>query len=241
VYPAFENALTSLLSRMRVAPGDAHAWSDATVKLGPGWSGTGDAASTTRDAALDIRLQRGDVARTLGFVAPSTRRTGALYRFTIDGRAAGRLDTRGLFPNKLSPHRGTPTPFIKRLRLPPGARVLHVDVTAVRGRAEFYGWHLEASDPPLIVVLHQPRTPSYVAYHGSFHRPDDGDVKDLNAATDEAIAAFADGQVVSADADAKLHKDKVFFLHDRLHPNAIGHRLLAGAAIDAFESAVRRP
>jgi hypothetical protein len=240
VYPAFENGLSSLLSRMRVAPGDAHPWSDATVKLGPGWNGAGSVASTTSNATLDIALARRDGGRTLGFVAPASQGTGALYRFTIDGQAAGSLDTRGLFPSTPKSPAGGPTPFIKRLRLPAGARTLHVAVSGVRGRAQFYGWHREAAHPPLIVVVHQPRLPGYIAYNGAFHQPDDDDITALNAATDRAIAGFTDRRVVHADADAEMHKDTVFFLDDRLHPDDLGHRWLAKVAIDAFDAAARR-
>ncbi len=239
VFPALQNGLTSLLSRMRVAPGDAHPSSDATVKLGPEWASSGGVASTTTDAALDIRLGRRDGGRTLGFVAPAGQRTGGLYRFTIDGKAAGSLDTRGLYPDKPAPPAGGPTPFIKRLELPSGARTLHVDVTGVQGSAGFYGWHREAAAAPLIVVLHQPRPAGYMGYDGAFHEPDDGDIKALNATTDKAIGAFTDGRVVAADAEAELHHDTVFFLDDRLHPNDIGHKWLAKVAIDAFDAAAR--
>lgn len=99
---------------------------------------------------------------------------------------------------------------------------------------------MEARNPPLIVVLHQPRPAGYLAYEGAHHRPDVGDIKALNRAIDGATATFDDGRVTTADADDELHGGTVFFLKDGLHPNEIGHEWLAKGSIDAFEAAARR-
>lgn len=240
VLPAVRNGLESLLSRIRVKPGDAHGYADATVELGSGWSANGTATSTAADAELDLDVSKTKHGGTLGFVAPTSQGTGAVYRFTVDGQAAGRLDTRGLLPRKPKLQSGPGTPFIQRVRIPAGAKTLHVDVTSVQGSAGFYGWHMEATHPPLIVVLHQPRPAGYLAYDGAFHEPDDGDLRALNATTDEAIAAFTDGRVVAADADAELHGDTVFFQDDRLHPTELGHQWLARVTIDAIDAAAKK-
>jgi len=240
VLPAFKNGLTALLSRIRVTPRDAHEFNDATVRLGSGWTTSGEAAYTTADAELDIDVSRHARGGTIGFIAPAAQGTGAVYGFKVDGKAAGRLDTRGLFPKAPKQPRGAPTPFIKRLRIPGGTRTVHVDVTNVQRRAAFYGWHMEATRAPLIVVLHQPRPAGYLAYDGAFHQPDDEDVNALNRATDAVIAMFIDDRVTAADADDKLRGDNVFFLEDRLHPNDIGHEWLAKSSIDAFEATARR-
>lgn len=237
--PAFENGLTSLLSRIRVAPGDAYAPDHATVRLGSAWRIAGNVASATTDATLDIDVSRQVGGGTLGFVAPASHGTGALYRFEVDGRAAGRLDTRGLVPKAPKQRSESGMPFVKRIRIPKKARSLHVDVTNVQRRAAFYGWHMEAAKPPLIVVLHQPRLAGYLAYDAALHPPDDGDVRALNRSTDAAIAMFGGDRVTAADAD-ELRGDDVFFLEDRLHPNRLGHEWLAKVSIDAFEAAARR-
>ncbi len=234
----FANGLESLLSRMRAGPGDAHRYRDRTVELGEGGAGWTEAGlltevRTEHDLEIDVSAHRR--GGTLGFVAPAGQGTGGVYRFRVDGRSAGTLDTRGLFPDAPRKPEGY-TPFVARVRIPPGAKALHVRITDVAGRAGFYGWHMEARTPPLIVVLRQPRLPDYGSYGGSFHTPTDADVAALNATIDRVAARFEDGLVVTADAE-EIAADPALFQDDRLHPNAAGHRELARAAVEAFRAA----
>ncbi len=238
-FAGFENGLESLLSRMRVAPGDAQPYTDSSVSLGTGWKPDGDVASIAGDGELDIDVSAYRNGGTLGFVAPAGQGTGGEYAFSVDRKPAGRLTTKGLFPSR-PPRPDVTTPYIARVKIPRGARRLHVDVSGVARRAEFYGWHMEAAAPPVIVALRQPRVPSYSAYRTSFHEPDSADVGSLNRAIDRVVARFGDGRVVTADADQLLDADPGYFQADKVHPTRAGHQLLATAAIQAYRDAVRR-
>ncbi|MEA2191315.1 MAG: hypothetical protein QOI73_1436 [Solirubrobacteraceae bacterium] len=238
--PAVQNGLTSLISRIRVAPGDAHGFADRSVRLHGSWQTRGAVTTTTAAAAIEINVPRRTRGRVLAFVAPASRRTGALYRFTVDGHRAGRLDTRGLSPAKPANAGDAGTPLIKRLRLPARARTVRVEVTNVNRRAEFLGWHAEAKRAPLVAVVHQPPLPDYGAFDRSEHRVGDSDVAALNGAIDAAASAFSDDRVVVADAEDPLGGDDAFYLDDRLHPNAVGHEWLARRTIEALERAAAR-
>jgi lysophospholipase L1-like esterase len=236
--PAVRNGLISLISRIRAAPGDIHGFADPSVRLTGSWQPGQAVTTTTGDASIDIALPAGARGRTIGFVAPASQGNGALYRFAVDGRDAGDLDTRKLSPAVPANPDGA-TPMIERLQIGQRARALRVQVSGVVGHAGFLGWHVEAAPAPLIAVLHQPRLPGYGAYPHPERIGDDG-VAALNHTIDAAVAAFTDGRVVVADAEDPLGGDGTFFQGDRLHPTAVGHEWLARRTIEALEAAAAR-
>jgi len=236
--PAVQNGLISLISRIRAAPGDTYGFADRSVRLSGSWQPRDGVTTTSADASIEIALPPGARGRTIGFVAPASKGNGALYRFAVDGREAGRLDTRNLSP-AMAANPGGGTPLIKRVQIPEQAQALRVLVSGVVGQAGFMGWHAEAAPAPLIAVARQPRLAAYSAYANPERVGDDG-VAALNRAVDAAVAAFTDGRVVVADAEDPVGGEDAFFVADKLHLNATGHQWLARRTIEALEAAASR-
>jgi hypothetical protein len=121
------------------------------------------------------------------------------------------------------------TPVAYRVTVPAGGgHVVVCRLASVVRAANLVGWSVESSRPPLVVLVEQPRLPSYVAYRiaGTPFVPDDAGVLALNRVTRAVAAEFGD-YVVTVDGDRAIGRERRYFQGDGLHPNAAGDARIA--------------
>ncbi len=234
----FTHALRAVISRHRAA--SVFEESDASVSYDGDWtfraagehadcSGTGAMASDTAGASFTIAIPDeftgGTV--TLGFVADPGG--GALHAVEVDGREAGRLDTRGI-----TAHERRCGAVLRLEALPPGTHEIRCTIADAAGVTAFDYWQVEQSPHPLVLVPLAYVAADWSPYAGWAHPPADGDVAALNAAIRGVAAEFGPG-VVCVETQDIVHGA-------RLHPNGFypsdeGHEAIARALYDAVGEA----
>jgi len=141
--------------------------------------------------------------------------------------------------------------IVQRLTgLPAGAHTIVMTLSALDSGADafFQGWLIAATEPPLTVLVNQPAAPCLpLTISGAAHSPVTGsDVTSLNAAIAALGAEFTDGNVVVADiatafanagGNVAYTSPGSLYYSDNLHPNALGHGLIAATVRDAIRSA----
>lgn len=163
---------------------------------------------------------------------------GAAMTFTLNGNAAGSLDTRNANAVDYGEsHSGGTnaqvTPAVKRFTgLAPGTNTIVVTVGSVIDYCYFDCWWIEAQDPPIVTVCGGWRTgddrPLFEFYDlaGFPYVPDLAALEDLN----DRMRAVCDGfdeDVIFVPVDDVLDADPDHFTGDAIHPNDRGHALVA--------------
>ncbi len=229
----YRAALRLLVSRLRTAADDIHSYQDPSVKFTGHWVDAPGEKVTIAPGAFTWRSPASSRDGDVAFIVMARQGFGARYRFTVDGRGAGTFDTRGLAPGAPSPDVSTPVAY--RVAVPAGPHVVRCRIDDVQRGANLVGWERESPRTGLVVLVEQPRLPSYAAYqllHAPF-TPSDHSVLALNR-TIAAVAAEFDDHVITVDTDRVIGGQPRYFQADGLHPTAAGDRLIAAA----IESAV---
>jgi hypothetical protein len=232
----FEGALRLLVSRLRTATDDVHDFHDRAFSYTGRWTPAVGENVASAGAAFSWRSPSDFRGGHVAFMVMIRRGVGARYSFRVDGADAGTLDTRFLSPP--SPSAQVNTPVAYRVAVPAGGgHVVTCRLEDVEGAANVVGWSLESARPPLVVLIEQPRLPTYAAYriaHTPF-QPDDAGVRALNRAI-ETVAREFDAYVVTVDLDRAFGKQQRYFLPDGLHPNAAGDARIASLIEQAVDS-----
>lgn len=242
----FDAAMRAVLSAMRANPGyfltpsnsaftysPAH-WNGPYAPLGPGVF-----YSTTNGCSVKWTSTPGWPGSWVGFhFYNGAQGWGAVHTCTLNGAAAGALDTRDSTPIGAGVR-------AHRVYVPPGAgHEVVFTVSDIITATYFWGATYERVSPPLIMLLKQPRLPDYSAYAGFHAVPTDADVLAANLRLD-AIADEFGPFVQTVDLDAAFGKDPGAFNPDKLHPNhPLGTDLIVAAtwaALDASGVAHDRP
>jgi lysophospholipase L1-like esterase len=224
----YRAALRLLASRLRTDPAGIHSFHDPALSYsGPWTDSTGEKVTTSR-SSFTWTSSGSFAGGSIAFMMTIHRAAGATYGFTVDGRSAGTFVTRRLSPPSPAPAVSIPVAY--RVTVPSGRHVVRCRVTRVQRGANLVGYLVEARSVPLVVLVQQPRLPSYRAYRviNAPFVPSDRGVRSLNRAIADVAAEF-DSYVVTVNADRVLDRDRAFFQADDLHPNALGDRRIAAA------------
>lgn len=197
------------------------------------------ASSGTISVAVPSDFPGGNVA--LAFLSGSGGE-GASLTFTVDGVAAGSLDTRNTnAKDYLTGSNAKATPAVKRFTgLSAGSHTIVATITAVQTACLFDGWWIEAPDPPIVVVPGGWETDTSVPLFQFFdlggfpYVPVAGDVATMDGLTEDICDEF-DEDVIFVEVNSVLNRDPVNFADDHIHPSDRGHALVAveiAAAID---------
>ena len=231
---AFQAGLRLLISRLRTSDWNIHTFQDPTLSYAGPWRNLLGAKVTSGDASFVWRSPSGFPGGELAFVTLLRRGIGGRYAFSVDGRRVGEFSTRAAPAPR--PARTVNTPGAFRIRVPRGGgHIVRCTITEVFGAANLLGWQLESARPPLVVLVDQPRLPTYHAYvvvHARFV-PTDQDVGRLNRAID-AVAREFGSYVIVVHTDPRLGKRAAYFQADGLHPNVLGHAVIAGLIDNAI-------
>jgi hypothetical protein len=233
---AYQAALTMLVSRLRTSPADVHGPGDPALSYLGAWRSYPGEKVVTGPASFTWMSPRGFTGGVVAFASMTRHGFGARYAFSLDGRPAGSWDTRDAAAGPPAPAVSIPGAY--RIHVPPGGgQVIRCRISGVVGSANLTGWALESRTPPLIVLVEQPRLVSYRAYSiaGAAFKPDDRQVQALDRVI-RAVAASFDDYVIPVDLDPALGRRVRYFLGDRLHPDAAGHRLIS----ELIEHAIAR-
>jgi|GEM_PF-5616879 len=234
----YQEAMRTMIARYRAAA--VFEDTSGSVAYGGTWVPLGSTQNNTSGSSANSTSTTGSTATVtvpsdfpggtvdLGFVA--TGAGGTNWSITVDGSAAGTLDTTNMSPS------GHFTGVVKRLTgLAAGAHT--IVVTYNSGSIGYFDyWQIEAPTSPLVLVQNVARMTTYGIYGSSPHMPTDADVAAMNTALATVTASF-DQNVVTVDADAALGKNSANFFGDGSHPNDQGYQKLALANYQAIQSA----
>jgi hypothetical protein len=244
----FQEALRSIIARKCAAA--VFEDTDASVVYG---GTTSNLASTTVNSGSSVRQM--NVGSTATISVPSTfpggsvsvhffasflAAAGCKVNFTVDGVAAGSLDTGSIVCDVANSKSNN---VVKRFtNLAPGA---HTIVCTVAGDTTYFDcWEIEANplDGPLLMWVAQPRCPSYSLWNSWTHGPsagtdpmNDASVVALRAATDAVMADFPQ-RAIKIDVDSIFNKAIGYFGTDQGHPNNVGHSVIAEECLKALGS-----
>lgn len=187
-------------------------------------------------------FQGGTIA--LAFIV-ATDGSGAAMNFTVNGVAAGSLDTRNKNAHDYgtSPSSGTnlnPNTVIKRFTdLPPGANTIVATMTAGTLFA-FDCWWIEAAIPPLVVVVGGWETDDSVPLFDFYdlagfpYVPVAGDIAGMDAAMQAVVDTF-DDDVMLVEINSHLNRDRKYFSPDHIHLSDRGHAIVAEQIAQAVQ------
>lgn len=249
-----KSAIRSILSRIRAAGTGVFEDTDSSVS----YSGFTSLSSTIINSGSSVHYASAN-GSTVTITVPSDFPGGtialglvaqygitATHTFTVDGVAAGSLNTAGLaglYTGKTNPNcNGVVQRFTN---LAPGAHTIVDTVSAVGTIAYFDYWQVEAPEPPTILLLNQPRllAAGYNVYteSGTPFTPTDAMVGQLNVALRQVAAEF-DDKVIVVELDALMGANATYFATTAVgapgpaHPNDAGHSLIATACLRAVQS-----
>lgn len=234
---AFDQAMRSLISALRTAPGKYFRPATGLVFTG-GWQGPYAPLHDVHYTVTDGTFKWTSPADWAGgwvvfhLYSGGAPGWGGLNTFTMDGAPAGSvqtIDADNPLAVGIRAH---------RVWVPAGAgHEIINSVTGVNTGAYLWGYGYERSEPPLVMLLKQPRLPSYSAYAGFFHVPTDADVVAANLRID-ALAAEYGPHVQVVDLDSVFNKSELAFNPDKLHPiYPFGTDLIVAATWSAIREA----
>jgi hypothetical protein len=235
----FGLVLRMALSRMRTAPGNAHDAGDANLTFSAGFAAlsSGNRNATTGSPTYSWSNPTNFPGGWVAIWVLATQGTGAIHTFTLDGVAAGVLDTTGLVSPSPAPAYTTATCY--RVYVPAaavaGTHVIGATVTGITTITYVAGWQLERALPQPIFFLKAPRPIDYSIYAASFYVPTDSDVAAVNAAIEATCAEF-DGWVIPVDLDPVFGRSPTLISSsDHLHPTTSGWSAMATAVRRAID------
>lgn len=237
---AFKQALRTIIARnqaaavfedddgsMVFAAGGGPAWStvnDTEVNSGASYKSAGGNGNTyTISVPSDFP---GGVV-DIGLIATGDG-NGAVHSFTIDGEAAGSVDTRNQGAT------GYKTGMVKRfVNLEAGAHTIVGTISAYTGSTYVDYWQIEAAPSRLILVPKQYRPATYTIFTSAEFHPGDADITALNDDIDDVVAEF-DGSVRTVDTEEVINKNPSYLIADNIHLNDLGHAKVAAAMYEAL-------
>lgn len=178
----------------------------------------------------DFKGSMGGEVVALSFIC-ATDGSGALWDITVDGAAAGQVDTRNVnAKDHTTGLNGRASPVVKRFTsLTPGAHTIEANIVSLSGAGAGYGifdcWWIEGRTKPLIVVPLANRPYSWGLYAATPYTPTDADLPTLNTVITDVVAEF-DADVMTVDLDTTLAKDPKYFVSDGAHFNDEGHAVV---------------
>jgi hypothetical protein len=242
----FKNAMRTMISRYRAGAVFEAESNPSSVSLGGSWSnvvgsfnilsGTGYKYTTTAGGTVTINVPSDFAGGAIAFgtAADGSNTNKANWTFTVDGGAAGSLNTQD---------QGAPgkwTGLVKRFTgLSPGAHTIVATVASVTGQANFDYWQVEANPSPVTVLPLANRPYTYAIWGAPnppwTHTPNDSDMSQINTALTDIASEF-DNHVITVDIDSTINKDVKYFMPDQAHLNALGNAKVAGLIYKALES-----
>ncbi len=182
---------------------------------------------------------------------------GAIYTTTLDGTTVDVTDSRNLLTaqNTASGPGGASAigngrvveTITRRIKVPPGnasgttgcnsatQHKIEVTLTGLNGQAGFDYYQIEATQPTPTLVFDVLRSPNYSVYGSSYVQPNDADVNTANTVIQNLVSEFGPG-VTMVHTDPVLDKNPSDFATNDIHPNDLGHELIAVTAYKALEN-----
>jgi hypothetical protein len=238
----FDSALRTIIARSR-AGAIFESETAANITFSGTWVTAGNCFSSCSGTAYKQDATNGDTFTVnvpadfpggtvdVGFIANSNG-TGAVSTFTVDGGAAGSIDTR----NAEAPG-GHATGLVKRFTgLSAGAHTIVGTTSSVTGTLNVDYWQIESPNPPLTIVPLSPKPANYSAYSVSSFQPNDADIDTLNTHVKSVVSEF-DSNVIAPDLTNVLGKKSANFAADGLHPNDQGYAIIASTIYQAITKA----
>lgn len=235
-----KEAYRTIISRHRAtAVYEAGPDTDPTIVADSTWEpGRTGAAEASGDGVLrskaggsitiDSTVPRGGTV-ALGFTqAP---KTAASYEITVDGKAAGGMDTHGpRMPEFFS------LGYVYRIEgLSDGPHTIEIEASNVIGQAGFDYWQVEPAHPEPVVLVKQYLLPDYSGFSGFPYTPGDRDFIALNRMTDSLAKEFGP-DVLTVDTEKVIHGSPDLIGPDNIHPDQAGYDAIAEAILDAMAS-----
>jgi parallel beta-helix repeat protein len=238
----YDSALRTIIARSR-AGAVFEAETAANISFSGTWVTAGNCFSSCSGTAYKQDATNADTFTVnvpadfpggtvdIGFIANSNG-TGAVSTFTVDGSAAGSIDTR----NAEAPG-GHATGLVKRFTgLSAGAHTIVGTTSSVTGTLNVDYWQIESPNPPLTIVPLSPKPVNYSLYSVSSFQPNDADIDTLNSHVKSVVSEF-DSNVIAPDLTNVLGKNPNYFASDGLHPNDQGYGIMAAAIYKAIAQA----
>jgi hypothetical protein len=248
----FKSALRAVVSRARagstgvfeethasVTLGGAGAWTEIGARTNN--SGAGVTYTATNGNTVTITVPADFPGGTIALGVLAQAAGAGVHTVTVDGVAAGTVDTRTLAGTVAG--KGAPNINAAILRingLSPGAHTIVDTVSLITALAYFDYWQIESPSPPTVILFTHPRcTPAgYAVYTagGFAFTPTDSMVQAYCAATHQLALEF-DSNVMVVDSDQLFQANPAYFNAGFLpHPNDAGYSLLAAAGLQAIQS-----
>lgn len=155
---------------------------------------------------------------------------GAQWNFTVDGQVAGSLDSRdSAAPNNF-------VAYTKRFNnLSAGTHVIVATPVAIKNSfAAFDYWQIQDPTPPQVLLPTSLKAASYALYAQSAYPETDSGVIAINNLLRTTAAEFPNTQIV--DIENVLSKNPANFSSDGLHPNNLGHSIIATTLVNQLYS-----
>lgn len=253
VMARFQHALRTTISRYRAAAifEETHAsiaytgtWAQAGAAAYNSGSAckqcaTGTVAGSSFVITVPADFPGGTIAAGFTLVDDvNSFSTNGVYSFSVDGGAAQTMDTRGLGITGAGASANFLGAVMRLTGLSAGAHTVTVTFPTPPNSVFFDYWQIEAKAPPLILLLKQPvlDATGYATY--ATPTLTDARIATLNAGLDALAAEFTDGLVKTVDLSVLDNSfSKGYMASDHLHPNEVGHALIAQAAYNAILAA----
>lgn len=157
---------------------------------------------------------------------------------TLDGERIGTLEGTKLAPATVGDPNPDLSPWSYRIDgslLSPGKHKIRLEYVNVKGWGSFNYWQIEAIQPPLILLPEAPRMPGVwdtAPVKSNFNVSEDDRLM-IDALQRSVAREFDDGNVIYVPLQDLMDPDAELYTEDLLHPNALGHDLIAERMYDA--------
>lgn len=157
---------------------------------------------------------------------------------TLDGEQIGVFEGTKLAPATVGDENPDLSPWSYRVDgslLAPGKHKIRLEYVNVKNWGSFNYWQIEAVQPPLILLPEAPRMPGVwdTAPVKSNFNVSEEDRLMIDALQRGVAREFEDGNVIYVPLQDLMDPDAKLYTEDLLHPNAIGHDLIAERMYDA--------
>ena len=245
-------AVRAMISRIRAAATgvfeDQHSsvvlstsqWSGATQSTSN--SGTTFVYSTVNGSTVTISVPADFPGGTIALGYQVQQGTSAAYTVTVDGLAAGNISTLGMATAVTNRTNNGMAGIHRLTNVAPGAHTIVITTSSIVTAAAFDYWQIEAPNPPLVLLVGQPRLiaggyQSYADFGNNF-AVNDASVQQLNTAMMQLAAEF-DSQVQFVPIDPLIGNNSAYFATgshlNNVHPNDAGHSMIAAACYAAAQ------
>ncbi len=156
---------------------------------------------------------------------------------SLDGKVLGTHEVTKFPTSTVGHEHPEHTPWSYRIDgslLSPGKHSIRLEYVNIKGWGSFNYWQIEATQPPLILLPETAKLPGswdYAPVKANFNVSEE-DRQVIHSLQRAVAREFTDGNVHYVQLQDLMPHDEPVFTEDLLHPNAIGHDLIAARLYD---------